>query len=168
MQMLTITRNSSHHLVSELFHRYAEIIIAHEESPDCLFESFCELRGFDLFSQLSQYYLQHVLNFLSMMLINLKKEQSIIYTMSQPLLSQLIDNPPKEDEGEAVEQYISLLKSLATRLDASKVYLFFNCKGRNTLFPLAWRCAEFTSHPDCMLQTGCMTALLKIMKGKKQ
>lgn len=60
------------------------------------------------------------------MLINLKNELWVGYILSQQLITELIGLPIEEEDDELTEHYISFLKSLSIRLDASQVSLFYN------------------------------------------
>lgn len=87
---------------------------------------FCEIKGFDLLAALRSKHRAQILNFVSMLLINLKRQECVVYVLAQPLLSELISEVPNFKAEDELGYYVSLLKSLAIRIDSSTVSLFYN------------------------------------------
>ena len=59
---------------------------------------------------------------MSIMLVNVSRPPCISYLLSHPLLSELISDSQTSN----LEYYISMVKTLALRMDESKVALLFN------------------------------------------
>lgn len=73
---------------------------------------------------------------MSMLLSNIQKEENLNYLLSHSRLNDFIVYYYNFADEEVVVYYVSMLKSIAVRLNEGNVNLFFN--ERLSYFPLLW------------------------------
>jgi protein CLEC16A len=93
---------------------------------------------------------------------NLANKENVNYLLSHPVMQDLIMYNYDFTDEEIVDYYISLLKSLALRIDEANLQLFFN--QRMSLFPLLWQATKFYNHKEIMVRTAVRTIILGVMK----
>jgi protein CLEC16A len=96
---------------------------------------------------------------MSLMLVNINRPSCLAYILSHPFITELINGSSITH----LEYYVSVIKTLALRLDPSKIALMYNQK--HCRFPLAWEAARFYNHPETLVRASTTSALLALMRG---
>mmetsp|Transcript_150604 Transcript_150604/g.419798 ORF Transcript_150604/g.419798 Transcript_150604/m.419798 type:complete len:1039 (-) Transcript_150604:96-3212(-) len=146
----------------------AEALAWGERHEPGLFDLFCERRMLASFvSALCTAVVPPVakvqlLQTLSVLLQNARRETSVYYVLSGGHLTKLFQEDIGADADEELAAwFVAFLKSVALRLDGQSARL---CLGKASDFPLFARGAHFARHSDPMVQTSARTALLTLLR----
>lgn len=101
-----------------------------------------------------------LLQTLSMLVQNIRRDTSLYYLFSRNYVNQLIATQFDWNDEEILGYYISFLKSLALRLNAETIKFFFNERAEQ--FPLYIESVRFFGHRDHMVRTAVRTTTLQV------
>ena len=106
-----------------------------------------------------------LLQTMSLLLLNVKKETSLYFLFSNNSINQLINNNNNLDfsDEEILSYYVSLMKSIALRLSSETIQFFINDKNPN-YFPLFNQSIRFFDHHDRMVRIAVRTITLSTLK----
>lgn len=106
-----------------------------------------------------------LLQTMSLLLLNVKKETSLYFLFSNNSINQLINNNNNLDfsDEEILSYYVSLMKSIALRLSSETIQFFINDKNPN-YFPLFNQSIRFFDHHDRMVRIAVRTITLSTFK----
>ena len=85
-----------------------------------------------------------------------------MYLISSEFYSNIVSYPFNFADDDIVENYISLLKSLATNVSSDKLICFI----LDNNFSLYARAIMFINNPDNLIKTAARTVILTILKSK--
>eukprot|EP00922_Rhytidocystis_sp_ex-Travisia-forbesii_P056443 GHVS01083557.1.p1 GENE.GHVS01083557.1~~GHVS01083557.1.p1 ORF type:complete len:311 (-),score=80.02 GHVS01083557.1:1172-2005(-) len=150
----------------EAIRAITEAVIWGEKYDDSLFDYFCEKAILPQFLTLldktstSTAVKVQLLQALCILVQNLSKPTYTYYLFSNHHLDAVISSLAVE--ADCVGLYISLLKSLAMKLNKSTIHFFFDqVHGR---FPLYVEAAKFLYDKECMVRTHSRTLVLKVFE----
>jgi len=150
----------------------AELVVWGDKNCDKIFDHFCEknvlgtLMKF-LRAQCGDYRIKiQVIQSVSILISNLGRETSVYYLLSNPAINEIIGFYFDFNADEIVENYVTLLKSLAVRLDTNLVQFFFNDRFKN--FPLLSRALRFFNHRENMIRNAVRVIVLKVFSLREQ
>ncbi len=103
-----------------------------------------------------------LLQTLSILLENLRSTASPYYLLSNDRINAIIAHQFDFGDEEVLAYYISFLKTLALKLDASTVQFFFNEASQE--FPLYTEAVKFMSNSESMVRVGVRTLTLAVFK----
>lgn len=130
------------------------------------FDFFCEKNILaDFVNVLGKSYIPktvkvQLLQTLSMLVQNIRRETSLYYLFSNNYVNQLISTQFDWSDEEILGYYISFLKSLALRLNFETIKFFFNERAEQ--FPLYVEAVRFCGHRDNMVRTAVRTLTLQV------
>jgi len=101
-----------------------------------------------------------LLQTLSMLVQNIRRDTSLYYLFSNNHVNQLISTQFDWSDEEILGYYISFLKSLALRLNGETIKFFFNERAQQ--FPLFVEAVRFFGHRDQMVRTAVRTTTLQV------
>lgn len=104
-----------------------------------------------------------LLQTLSMLLQNSRRDTFLYYLLSNSHLSQMIEMQFDLSDEEICSYYITFLKSLALRLNTDTVRLFFTQRPQPS-FPLYVEAVKLFGHDDPMVQTAVLTISLQVFR----
>jgi hypothetical protein len=106
-----------------------------------------------------------LLQTMSLLLLNVKRQTSLYYLLSNNAVNQLINNNTNLDfsDEEVLSYYISLMKSIALRLSPETIHFFVNERAPN-YFPIFSQSIRFFDHHDRMVRIAVRTVTLAIFK----
>jgi len=104
-----------------------------------------------------------LLQTLSMLVQNIQRESSLHYLFSNNHANQLIMTQLDFDDEEILAYYITLLKSLAMRLNAQTIKFFFVEQSERP-FPLYMEAIRFFCHKDQMVRATVRTITLQVYR----
>jgi protein CLEC16A len=99
---------------------------------------------------------------MSILLENISTQASIYYLLSNDRVNEIIQFHFDFSDEELMAYYISFLKTLSLKLDASTVQFFFNHQTQQ--FPLYTESVKFFNHSEGMVRTGVRTISLAVFK----
>merc|ERR1740138_821771 len=102
-----------------------------------------------------------LLQTLSMLVQNIRRQTSLYYLLSNNYVNKLIAMPLDFNDEEILAYYITLLKSLAMRLDAETIKFFF-VQHPEPSFPLYTEVVKFFGHRDQMVRATVRTITLQV------
>ncbi|CAD8111604.1 unnamed protein product [Paramecium primaurelia] len=167
LQYSNIIDNKSKQLICEKVELICEFSIWGDQNNSDFFDYFFEENIADkllkimIRSSFKEIIIGIIQSF-AILLANLTNKENVNYLLSHPVIQDLIMYNYDFTDEEIVDYYISLLKSLALRIDEDNVQLFFN--QRMSLFPLLWQATKFYNHKEIMVRTAVRTIILGIMK----
>lgn len=152
--------------VVEMVRQITEALVWGEQKDDSgYFDFFCEksilmdfIRVLNL-PKAPQRVKVQLLQTLSMLLQNIRREQSLFYLLSNHQVNKLISMPLDFGDEEILAYYITLLKTLAMRLDQETIKFFF-IPGSEPRFPLYIEATKFFDHKDQMVRATVRTITL--------
>lgn len=103
-----------------------------------------------------------LLQTLSMLVQNIRRDTSLYYLFSRNYVNQLISTQFDWSDEEILGYYISFLKSLALRLNGETIKFFFNERSGSAQFPLYIEAVRFFGHHDQMVRTAVRTTTLQV------
>eukprot|EP00931_Biecheleriopsis_adriatica_P029922 TRINITY_DN17696_c0_g1_i1.p1 TRINITY_DN17696_c0_g1~~TRINITY_DN17696_c0_g1_i1.p1 ORF type:complete len:879 (-),score=169.37 TRINITY_DN17696_c0_g1_i1:57-2657(-) len=101
-----------------------------------------------------------LLQTLSMLIQNIRRDTSLYYLFSNNYVNQLIATEFEWADEEILTYYISFLKSLALRLNKETIKFFFNEHSQQ--FPLYTEAVRFFDNHDQMVRTSVRTLALQV------
>jgi len=106
-----------------------------------------------------------LLQTMSLLLLNVKRQTSLYFLLSNNAINQLINNNNNLDfsDEEILSYYISLMKSISLRLSPETIHFFVNERTPN-YFPLFSQSIRFFDHHDRMVRIAVRTITLAIFK----
>lgn len=106
-----------------------------------------------------------LLQTMSLLLLNVKRQTSLYFLFSNNAVNQLINNTNNLDfsDEEILSYYISLMKSISLRLSGETIQFFINDKNAN-YFPLFSQSIRFFDHHDRMVRIAVRTITLSVFK----
>lgn len=138
-----------------------------EKNDNQFFDFFCEkniladfVRVLGLQKAPKKVKLQ-LLQTLSMLVLNIKCKTSVYYLLSNNHINRLIKTDLDFEDEELLAYYISLIKSLAMRLDSQTIKFFFLQHPEPT-FPLYIESTKFFNHRDQMVRTSVRSITLQV------
>ena len=151
----------------ETLREIAEIIIWGDQHDPRFFDFFAEkniLAHFlRIMSQKNDVTVHiQMLQTLSILMENISCTGSLYYLFSNDRVNEIITHPFDFSDEELLAYYISFLKSLCLKLDASTVQFFFNQQTQQ--FPLYTESVKFFNHPESMVRVGVRTMTLAVFK----
>ncbi|CAD8124477.1 unnamed protein product [Paramecium sonneborni] len=167
LQYSNIIDNKSKQLICEKVELICEFSIWGDQNNSDFFDYFFEENIAEKLLKIMQRssfkeIIIGIIQSFGILLANLTNKENINYLLSHPVIQDLIMYNYDFTDEEIVDYYISLLKSLALRIDEGNVQLFFN--QRMSLFPLLWQATKFYNHKEIMVRTAVRTIILGIMK----
>jgi len=155
--------------VVETVRQITEALIWGEQNDTNFFDFFCEksiladfIRVLGLSKTPKKVRVQ-LLQTLSMLVQNIRRQTSLYYLLSNNYVNKLIAMPLDFSDEEIIAYYITLLKSLAMRLDSETVKFFF-IQHPEPSFPLYIEAAKFFSHRDQMVRATVRTITLQVYR----
>ncbi|CAK0837384.1 unnamed protein product, partial [Prorocentrum cordatum] len=156
----------------ELIRQATEALVWGERHDVWLFDIFCERQALAAFvgalsaSGTDPAVRVQLLQTLSILVQNARRETSFYYLLSGGHLNSLLSwNPDLRDE-EVLAYYVTFMKSLALRLDGETALLVLDghkeSDGERT-FPLFEQAVRFTTHRDQMVRTAARTTVLSLL-----
>lgn len=154
-------------LVIESLREIAELLIWGDQHDTIFFEVFLE-------KDILKYFLSimvqttgkevkiQLLQTLSILVENLKRDTSIYFLLSNNHINELIIHQFDFSDEEVLAYYISFLKTLSLKLNPSTLQFFFN-KDKND-FPLYTEALKFFAHPDSMVRISVRSITLNVYK----
>jgi hypothetical protein len=124
--------------VCKKINRYCQLTIWAEKKECDLFEYtvnqrsfFCEEKSLEMLYNLflrsqNKDIMMCIIQSLSMMLVSLNHTSSIHYFLSSPAIMNILQVRFPSIDLEVAEYYISMLKSISTKLDQDTVHIFYN------------------------------------------
>lgn len=106
-----------------------------------------------------------LLQTMSLLLLNVKRQTSLYFLFSNNAVNQLINNNNHLDfsDEEILSYYVSLIKSISLRISEESIQFFINEKNVN-YFPLFTQSIRFFDHHDRMVRIAVRTITLSIFK----
>ena len=106
-----------------------------------------------------------LLQTMSLLLLNVKRQTSLYFLLSNNAINQLINNNNNLDfsDEEVLSYFISLMKSISLRLSGETIQFFVNERTPN-YFPLFSQSIRFFDHHDRMVRIAVRTITLAIFK----
>ena len=106
-----------------------------------------------------------LLQTMSLLLLNVKRQTSLYFLLSNNAVNQLINNNNNLDfsDEEILSYYISFMKSISLRLSSETINFFVNERTPN-YFPLFSQSIRFFDHHDRMIRIAVRTITLAIFK----
>lgn len=155
--------------VIETVRQITEAVLWGEQYEPLFFDFFCE-KGIlqDLIRVLSlprapkRVKLQ-LLQTLSMLIQNIRRQTSVYYLLSNNHVNKLMSAPLDFDDDEILAYYITLMKSLAMKLDVETIKFFFIQHPEQT-FPLYIEATKFFSHRDHMVRATVRAITLQVYR----
>lgn len=155
--------------VVETVRQITEALIWGEQNDNQFFDFFCEksiladfVRVLGLSKAPKKVKLQ-LLQTLSMLVLNIRCKTSVYYILSNNHINRLIKTPLDFEDEEILAYYITLMKSLAMRLDTETVKFFFLQHPEPT-FPLYIEATRFFDVRDGMVRTVVRTITLQVYR----
>lgn len=153
--------------VVETIRQITEALLWGEKNDSAFFEFFCEKNILSEFvdvltMECSRNVKIQLLQTLSMLVQNIKTKTSLYYIFSNNHLNMLIGRSLDWKDEEILAYYITLLKSIAIRLNVETVNFFF--KPHEEEFPLYTEAIRFFNHRDQMIRAAIRTLTLQIYK----
>uniref|UniRef100_A0A7S1AZN9 FPL domain-containing protein n=1 Tax=Noctiluca scintillans TaxID=2966 RepID=A0A7S1AZN9_NOCSC len=155
--------------VVETVRQITEALIWGEQNDTNFFDFFCEksiladfIRVLGLSKTPKKVKVQ-LLQSLSILVQNLRRQTSVYYLLSNNYVNKLIAMPLDFNDEEILAYYITLLKSLAMRLDDETIKFFFIERVECT-FPLYIEATKFFSHRDQMVRATVRTITLQVYR----
>ncbi|CAJ1362356.1 unnamed protein product [Effrenium voratum] len=108
-----------------------------------------------------------LLQTLSMLIQNIHRQTSVYYILSNNHVNRLMSTNMDFDDEEVLAYYITLMKSLAMRLDSESIKFFF-IQHPEPAFPLYIEATKFFSHKDHMVRATVRTITLQVYKIQDQ
>ena len=183
--LVSIPSNSAERLV-EVVRAIAETLLWGEQNEDdsTMFDYFAEKGVMRIFVSLlnsatvapastlfggaslgSRQIMIQLLQTMSLLLLNVKRQTSLYFLLSNNAINQLINNNNNLDfsDEEILSYYISLMKSISLRLSPETIHFFVNERTPN-YFPLFSQSIRFFDHHDRMVRIAVRTITLAIFK----
>lgn len=158
----------------ETVRQITEVLIWGEQTNNSqFFDFFCEKSIFsDLVHVLglkkaSKKVKLQLLQTLSMLVQNIRRQTSVYYILSNNHVNRLMSTNMDFDDEEVLAYYITLMKSLAMRLDNESIKFFF-IQHPEPSFPLYIEATKFFSHKDHMVRATVRTITLQVYKIEDQ
>eukprot|EP00931_Biecheleriopsis_adriatica_P061203 TRINITY_DN36797_c0_g1_i1.p1 TRINITY_DN36797_c0_g1~~TRINITY_DN36797_c0_g1_i1.p1 ORF type:complete len:814 (+),score=157.76 TRINITY_DN36797_c0_g1_i1:79-2520(+) len=153
----------------ETVRQITEALIWGEQNNSQFFDFFCEKNIFsDLVRVLGlrrapkKVKLQ-LLQTLSMLIQNIRQQTSVYYILSNNHVNRLMSTQMDFEDEEVLAYYITLMKSLAMRLDGETIKFFFIQHPEPT-FPLYIEATKFFGHKDHMVRAAVRTITLQVYR----
>lgn len=153
--------------VVEIVRQITEALVWGEQHDTAFFDYFCEKGIFaDFIRVLSNIKAPktvkvQLLQTLSMLFQNIRRETSLIYLLSNRQVNKLISMQLDFLDEEILAYYITLLKSLAMRMD-NETIKFFYVTDPEPAFPLYIGATKFFNHRDQMVRATVRTITLQV------
>lgn len=155
--------------VVETVRQITEALIWGEQNDPRVFDFFCEkniladfVRVLGLPKAPKKVRLQ-LLQTLSMLVLNIRCQTSVYYMLSNNHINRLFTTKLDFDDEEILAYYITLMKSLAMRLDSETIKFFF-LQHPVPSFPLYIEATKFFDHRDQMVRTTVRTITLQVYR----
>ncbi|CAK0859851.1 unnamed protein product [Prorocentrum cordatum] len=154
----------------EIVRQITEALVWGEQNDSSLFDFFCEksiladfIRVLSL-AQAPKTVKVQLLQTLSMLVQNIRRETSLYYILSANYVNRLIELPLDFSNEEILAYYITLLKSLAMRLNDETVKFFFvqHPDQPEPRFPLYIEATKLSGHKDQMVRATVRTITLQV------
>lgn len=156
--------------VVETVRQITEALIWGEQNNAQFFDFFCEksiladfVRVLGLPKTPKKVKLQ-LLQTLQMLVQNIRQKTSVYYLLSNNHVNRLIKTQFDFSDEEVLAYYITLMKSLAMRLDTETIKFFFIQRSNETTFPLYTEATKFFSHRDQMVRATVRTITLQVYR----
>jgi len=156
--------------VVETVRQITEALIWGEQNDTNFFDFFCEksiladfIRVLGLPKSPKSVKVQ-LLQTLSMLVQNIRRQTSLYYLLSGNYVNRLISMQMDFNDEEILAYFITLLKSLAMRLDAETIKFFFIQHSDPPVFPLYIEATKFFSHRDQMVRATVRTITLQVYR----
>lgn len=155
--------------IVEIVQKMTEILLWGEQNNPQLFDFFCEKNMLYTFVTVlanrrapKKVKLQ-VLQTTGMLVQNIRRETSVYFLLSNRHVNHLMSTPLDFEDEEILAYYITLMKSLAMRLNAETIKFFFIELPEPT-FPLYIEATKFFSHRDHMVRATVRTITLQVYR----
>eukprot|EP00927_Polykrikos_kofoidii_P016368 TRINITY_DN17390_c0_g1_i1.p1 TRINITY_DN17390_c0_g1~~TRINITY_DN17390_c0_g1_i1.p1 ORF type:complete len:900 (-),score=144.43 TRINITY_DN17390_c0_g1_i1:423-3122(-) len=155
--------------VVETVRQITEALIWGEQNDTNFFDFFCEksiLANFIIVLGLPKApktVKVQLLQTLSMLVQNIRQQTSLYYLLSNNYVNHLISMDLDFSDEEILAYYITLLKSLAMRLNGETIKFFF-LQNPEQVFPLYIEATKFFSHRDQMVRATVRTITLQVYR----
>lgn len=153
-------------VIVETLRELAELLVWGDQNDEKLFDYFLEKNVFGvllrIMEQKDSIVQVQLLQTLSILLENISTSGSLYYLLSQDRVNAVITYQFDFSDEELMAYYISFLKTLSLKLDASTVQFFFNAE--TLQFPLYTESIKFFNHSEAMVRTGVRTISLAVFK----
>jgi hypothetical protein len=153
--------------VVEILRQVTEALIWGEQNKNDFFDFFCEKNLLGEFIRVlslpraPKTLKMQLLQSLSMLVQNIRTQTSLYYLLGNNQLNKLILAPLDFNDEEILAYYITLLKSLAMRVDGDTVHFFFR-QHPQCHFPLYIEATKFFKHKDQMVRATVRTITLQV------
>ncbi len=98
---------------------------------------------------------------LSILLMSFRLEESLFYLLSSNYINAILANADLFSSDELAGYFVSLLKTLALRLDAQTIV--FLLSGDKKSFPIMTEAVRYYRHPDRMVRISVQTSILALL-----
>ncbi|KDD74198.1 hypothetical protein H632_c1496p0, partial [Helicosporidium sp. ATCC 50920] len=107
---------------------------------------------------------QQVLQTLSILLQNVRSQQTVYYLFSNNHINEIVTMQFDWEDDEVLGYFINLLKAVSLRLDENTVQFFFFAasNGQPATFPLYSEAVKFVNHRDSMVRAAVKTLTLNV------
>lgn len=156
--------------VVETVRQITEALIWGEQHDTNFFDFFCEKSILSEFIRVMGHKRApkkvkvQLLQTLSMLVQNIRCHTSLYYLLSNNYVNKLIEMRLDFNDEEILCYYITLLKSLAMRLDGETIHFFFIRRGDSCKFPLYNESTKFFCHGDQMIRAAVRTITLQVYR----
>jgi protein CLEC16A len=113
---------------------------------------------------------KQVLQTLNIMLQNVHSELGLVFMFSNNGLSNIIELNFDMSDDEVLGHYVSLLKTVSSRIDSHSIQFFFGCRELESQhpFPLYQETVKLVHHKEAMVRAAARTAMLNILSIHEQ
>eukprot|EP00127_Corallochytrium_limacisporum_P004897 Clim_evm41s191 gene=Clim_evmTU41s191 len=151
----------------ECLQQITELLIWGDQNDPRIFDYFLEKRLFQFFLRIldqktGPYVKIQMLQSLSILFENTKSATSVYFLLSNNHINDIITHDFDVGDDEILAYYISFLKSLSLRLDATTIHFFFNEHLKD--FPLYTEAIKFFNHSERMVRIAVRTIALNVFK----
>lgn len=168
LQHIRDTDEQNRDVMVEVIRQITEALIWGEQRDHNFFDFFCEKNILADFvrvlalPRVPKTVKVQLLQTLSMLVQNIRRETSLYYLFSNNYVNQLIATQFDWSDEEILGYYISFLKSLALRLNRETVKFFFNERSKS--FPLYVEAVRFFGHHEQMVRTAIRNLTLQVYR----
>lgn len=168
LQRTTLINESNKDSVIETMRSMAELLIWGDQHDPSFFEFFMEKQVMAHFARILKQSRTisiaiQLLQTLNIMLQSMHSEQAIYYLFSNEYINNLITYPFDFKNEELVAYYISLLRTISTKLDNDSVSFFVRTDDDLVVgFPLYTEAIKFAHHEESMVRIAVRTLTLNI------
>jgi protein CLEC16A len=166
LQKNPIVTDRNKGVLVETLRELAELLVWGDQNDERLFDFFLEKNVFAVLLRVmeqkdTQVHVQ-LLQSLSILLENIAAPSALYYLLSCDRVNAVITHHFDFSDEELMAYYVSFLKTLSLKLDASTVQFYFNDETQE--FPLYTEAVKFFNHGEGMVRVAVRTITLAVFK----